>query len=211
MSSISQYKIGIGITSYKRPEMLNKCLEHIHKYSEAHQLYVAVDKEEDRRGVAYRKNECLRALKDCDYIFLLDDDTYPIAKGWEQFFINSGYQHLLYLTPQHNYLKTINGDAKVYRDCGGVFMFMTKSIVDKVGAFDEKFELWGMEHCDYSVRIIGKHGEYPCLINTNKYIYAHDYSDVAHKSSISNEEKNLLFKKNFPKFEIGTQKKYIPL
>ena len=67
--------IGIGITTYNRPDMLNKCLEHIkkHTFNDNVTIYVADDSNE-RKGVAYRKNECLRALKDCDYVFLFDDD-----------------------------------------------------------------------------------------------------------------------------------------
>ena len=65
--------------------------------SSAQDLYVATDSDKDRQGVARRKNECLRALKDCDYVFLFDDDCFPIKDGWVNFFIQSGDAHLLYL------------------------------------------------------------------------------------------------------------------
>ena len=68
-------RVGIGITSYNRPECLKECLEHIskHTFTNNVKIYVATDTDEDRRGVAFRKNECLRSLKNCDYIFLFDD------------------------------------------------------------------------------------------------------------------------------------------
>lgn len=205
-------KIGIGITTYNRPEMLQKCLDSIrkHTFMDGVTIYVADDSIE-RKGVAYRKNECLRALKNNDYIFLLDDDVEIINDGWIEFFVNSGHEHLLYLDKRlHNYCGKYNG-MDIFRDCGGVFMFMTKKAIEKVGAFDEKFELWGMEHCDWSMRWNDKIREFYMLDGTENYIYSEDYSNPNHKSSITNEEKNLLLKKNFPKFAKGINKIYIPL
>ena len=204
MTSIKAYSVGIGITTYNRPDMLEKCLEHIYKHTNnTYQLYVAVDKDDDRQGISKRKNECLRVLKDCDHIFLLDDDCYPVKDGWVDFFVSSGYNHLLYLNQSHNYMKTINGNAKVYRDCGGVFMYMTKECIKDVGAFNEKFEIFGFEHADYSQRVY-KAGltvaPYICLNGTSEYIYSEDYSNPNHKSSLSIEEKNKHIKNNWNKF-----------
>ena len=205
-------KIGIGITTYNRPEMLQKCLDSIrkHTFMDGVTIYVADDSNE-RLGVSKRKNECLRALKDNDYIFLFDDDVEIIKDGWIAFFVKANFDHLLFLNNKlHNFIYK-DDNIKVFRDCGGVFMFMTKKAIEKVGAFDEKFELWGMEHCDWSMRWNDKIREFYMLDGTEKYIYSEDYSNPNHKSSITNEEKNLLFKKNFPKFAKGINKIYIPL
>lgn len=208
--------VGVGITTFQRPEMLKKCLDSIHKHTfmDNVTIYVADDSIE-RKGVAYRKNECLRALKDCDYIFLLDDDVSIIKDGWIEFFVNgAGNNHVMFLNDKlHNY--THNSDVypnvRFYKDCGGVFMYIPKSALDYVGAFDEKFCLWGMEHCDWSVRYADGHKIFMMLEGTENYIYSEDYSNPNHKSSITNEEKNLLFRKNFPKFAKGIDKIHIPL
>jgi hypothetical protein len=50
-----------------------------------------------------------------------------------------------------------------------------------------------------------------CLGETENYLYSEDYSNPKHKSSITNEEKQLLFNKNFPKFAKGIEQIYIPL
>lgn len=196
--------------------MLKKCLDSIkkHTFNDNVTIYVADDSIE-RKGVAYRKNECLRALKDCDYVFLLDDDVSIIKDGWiENFIRNSKYlPHLLYLNENHRPV-FIGKEYGVYNDCGGVFMFMTKECIDKVGAFNESFFLWGFEHAEYSKRIcyaLDTGYAYISLNNTSEYIYSEDYSNPNHKSSITNEEKNLLFRKNFPIFAKGIDKIYIPL
>lgn len=208
-------RIGIGVTSYNRPECLAKWKEQIakHTFMDNVLIYVAVDTDEDRQGVAKRKNECLRALKDCDHLFLLDDDTYPIKDGWIENFIKEPYDHLLYLTNQHKPMIHAYGST-IHQECGGVFMYMTKKAVDLVGAFDEKYVRWGLEHADYSKRIamaLGYQYPYRSLDNTSEYIYSHDYSDPNHKSSISNEEKQKYFNENFPKFKEPIKNIYLPL
>ncbi len=209
MATIS---IGVGVTTYNRPEMLKKCLDSIkrHTFNDNVTIYVADDSIE-RKGVAYRKNECLMALKDCDHVFLFDDDVEVIKDGWIEFFIQSNFDHLLFLNHKlHNFMYQKEG-IKVFRDCGGVFMYMTKRAIEKVGAFDEKFELWGMEHCDWSMRWNDRIREFYMLEGTENYLYSEDYSNPTHQSSITNDEKNLLFRKNFPKFAKGIDKIYLPL
>lgn len=233
-------KIGVGITSYNRPECLKECLEHIYKHTKFSDFicHVAFDTDEDRKGVAYRKNECLRALKDCDYVFLFDDDCYPIKDGWVEFFVNaskaSSFNHFLYLNESHNKYEVTNyftnkinassgttfsseGECSFtsiahYKDCGGVFMFMTKECIDKVGAFNEKFNFYGFEHCDWSMRASNKNRNFNMVVGTDKYIYSHDYSTPNHKSSITDEEKQKCIKNNWDKFfKQKIENIYIPL
>lgn len=192
--------IGIGITTNGRKHLLDELLDsiRIHTFRNDVKIYVADDTGR-QQGVAVMKNKCLKALKDCDHIFLLDDDVKIIQDGWIENFINSGYEHLMYLNKLH-VLMSSNDTCDFYHDCGGVFMYMRKSAVDRVGAFNEKFEGYGFEHADYSIRILGEKHKYPCLKNTHEYIYAHDYSTAGHKSSITDEEKNNFVKNNWAKF-----------
>jgi glycosyltransferase involved in cell wall biosynthesis len=208
--------IGIGVTTFRRPEMLQKCLDSIrkHTFMDGVTIYVADDSNE-RLGVSKRKNECLRALKGCDYIFLLDDDVEIIKDGWIEFFVNNaGNNHVMFLSDKlHNYSHNseVYEKIRIYRDCGGVFMYIPKCALEYVGAFDEKYEFWGMEHCDWSMRYADGFKIFMMLEGTENYIYSEDYSNPNHKSSITNEEKNLLFKKNFPKFAKGIKSIYLPL
>lgn len=207
-------RIGIGITTNDRPELLKALVSSIHKHTTMSEvnLYIA-DDSIDKVGVAKKKNECLRALKGCEFVFLLDDDVEIIKDAWVYFFINAGHHHLLYLNDSHKPFIHAYGST-VYLDCGGVFMYMTKECIDKVGAFDEKYIGWGLEHADYSKRIamaMGYQYPYKSLDNTNLYIHAHDYSNPNHVSSISNEEKQKYFDLNFPKFKEPIKNIYIPL
>ena len=207
--------VGIGITTMNRPHCLNALLESIYKHTDMSNVLLHIEDDSgERLGVAKRKNRCLRALKDCSHVFLLDDDVKIIKDGWIEFFVNSGKEHLLFLNDKlHNKWEHQPMDKTVlYRDCGGVFMFMTKAVIERVGAFNEKFDLYSFEHAEYSIRILSGHRIYPMLKGTEQYIYAEDYSNLNHKSSISDEEKQKCIKNNWDKFfnsEIKTV--YLPL
>lgn len=206
--------IGIGVTTYNRPEMLSKCLHKIHKFVNPdfanYIIHVAEDTDTDRRGVAYRKNECLKALKECDFVFLFDDDCYPIAPNWVEFFVNSGFRHLLYCKEGIHKKRSSYSNLDLFLDCGGVFMFMDKQTIDSVGAFDENYKMYGFEHADYSARIMDDK-IYPVLQGTENYIYAEDYSNPKHKSSISDQEKQLHITKNISIWESNKRNKFIAL
>ena len=216
-------RIGIGITANDRPQMLAECLQSIHKHTDMANvtLYVA-DDTTDKKGVAFKKNECLRALNGLDYVFLLDDDVKVIKDNWIEFFIESKQDHLLFLNRGLHNKKAIEINlfdknelkytVEHYQDCGGVFMFMTKKAIDKVGAFNEKFEKYGFEHCEYSNRILGETNNYPMLKKTDQYLFAHDYSTAGHKSSITDDEKYKCVLNNWNKyFKEPITNVYLPL
>ena len=112
----------------------------------------------DVMGVAKAKNECLRKLQDCDYVFLFDDDCFPIVENWAQFFIDAhnktGCHHFTYL---HNYLHirkvhTDQNGLSAYNNSAGCMIFLTKDIIERVGAFNEAYGMYGYEHVEYSIR-----------------------------------------------------------
>ena len=195
--------IGIGVISYNRPAHLNLCLEQISKYTGDHFLYVAKDTTENRKGVAYRSNECMRALSNCDHIFLFNDDAMPIKTGWEKFFIEaskaSQQKHFLYLkeTSSIKHIEQFDISSKIdisenrnqkfpaiinsFNNCGGCLIYITKEVIEKVGAFDERFGKYGWEHANYSKRIhmagLTPMGEYLSPEGAGEYIYAMDYDN----------------------------------
>lgn len=178
-------KIGIGVTSYNRPAHLDLWVEQVTKHSpEDVKVHIEIDKKEDRKGIAYRKNECLKALQKCDYIFLFDDDCFPVADGWIDFFISmhkkTNQHHFLYLKSTTTLRKTSTvKDINIFDNCGGAFMFLTKEAIQKVGGFCKDYGLYGFEHAGYSNRIysagLNTIGKYICPNFASKYIYAMDY------------------------------------
>ena len=222
--------IGIGYTTFKRDHLMKVCYDkilehtfdtvedeargsitHTPKDGNNYHLYIAKDTVEDRKGVAARKNECLRALKHCDYIFLFDDDCHPSKDGWAKFFIDSGADHLLYLNETHG-INTKLDNIEYFNECGGVFMFMSRKGADKVGAFCEDYDTWGFEHAGYSVRLLGERHKFPMLKGTSEYIYAMDYDkELGLNSTIKNNQKQSFIEKNLPIFVEDCKTTYLPL
>lgn len=194
--------IGIGVTTTpNREKHIQYWLKQFEKYKpKGYHLHIHCD--ENYRGVAYSKNQNLKSLKDCDYVFLFDDDCYLIAPNFFEYCINSNEHHLLYLQPKHGILAQ-NKEIQYFQNCGGVFMFMTKEVIETIGYFNPEYKQYGFEHAGYSNRIykagLIKH-PYQQLKETNKYLFAIDYDGsifcLKHKSSISEEKKEQQIKIN---------------
>lgn len=209
------YKIGVGCLTYNRPKHLELWKKQTIKWKEENIYFVHIaDDSSERKGIAYRSNECLRTLKGCDFIFLFNDDVFPIRSGWSDFFINahkaSGQHHFCYLkeTPTIKQKECFElGDRQTshsfdiysYNNCSGCFLFLTKEVVEKVGAFDERFGKYGFEHSNFSKRVhmagLNTMGEYLCPAGADEYIYAMDLQNdkdynhmVGHKPSMSVKE-----------------------
>lgn len=196
--------IGIGVTSYNRPEHLKVCLDLISKHTKIdHKLYVAMDSDKDRKGIAYRKNECLRELRECDYIFLFDDDCFPINDDWYNVFIDayklSGQHHFIYTHPPIGSVVKYDeaSNVLIYDNCNGCLMFMTKEAVEAVGGYNVAFGLYGYEHANYSNRIaragLSPLGRYACPMMAAYSVYSLDidyymgelHQALKHKGSMS--------------------------
>ncbi len=212
-------KIGIGITTYNREHLFNECYSNIVKNTKSDfVIYVAKDTNEDRRGIAMRKNQCLYHLQDCDYIFLFDDDCYPIKEGWETYIIDkalvSKENHFVFNDRDIHNLKYImypNG-IEHYEFCGGVMMFFTKSVIEKVGGFNVDYDLYGLEHIGYSSRVMKSglnSGLFMSPQKMHEYLFAHDYQkENKIESTISEVEKKQFKEKNQSNYYEDIKKVY---
>lgn len=139
-------RVGIGITTFKRPDYFRDCVESVAKhllplvdevyvYNDGSKLkdykpiYDTLDKrikiehKNKNRGVAHAKNWLLRKLmEDCDYIFLLEDDliiTHPKAVfGYIKVAKETGIQHLLFA--HHG---PMNKGQRIWSDPNGIELY----------------------------------------------------------------------------------------
>ncbi len=190
--------IGIGCTSYLRPDHIELFKKQIEKHTDkdAYDLKLHIEYDDfERKGIAYRKTKCIEALKECEYLFLFDDDVVVIKDGWIEYFIEahrvSGQSHFNYLL-ETSTIKAIQRhhvegykdneyDIMQYNNTGGCFMTLTKEVVEKVGGFGDYKNLYGMEHCGYTERIfnagLNSMGKYLCPVKASEYIYSMDYQN----------------------------------
>jgi hypothetical protein len=190
-------RIGIGVTTTpNRKEYIETWIENFEKVKPTN-YHLHIHEDVNYKGVAYSKNQNLKTLQDCDYIFLFDDDCYPIKDGWADYFINSKQKHLLFLNKSHNKI-IVHDEVEIYNDCGGVFMFLTKEVLNKVGYINSDYGQYGFEHAGYSNRIYRAgftFAPYQQLKNTKEYLFAMDYN-IEHKSSIHEYKKAKLIEEN---------------
>ena len=223
-------KIGVACITYNRPEHYKLWMKQIekhtlNKYDPPVFCVTAYDTDEDRKGVAFRTNEALRVLVNhgCDCFFIFNDDCLIINDGWAEFFIEahkaSGQHHFLFLketpTIKQQYFEKIAGTGVTiegFTNCAGCMMFLTKKAIEKVGAFNEEFGLYGFEHAEYSKRVhlagLTPMGEYLCPAGADKYIYSMDLQNnlpfnkaVKHRPSMKSTEALEHIKKAQPIFE----------
>lgn len=190
-------RIGIGITVHNRHITAAHSIEQIKKYAPQNAQIVIVDdasgtpfKDADYRfehnaGIARAKNKCLELLDNCDYIFLFDDDCYPVKEGWTEAYISTGANHLMF-TYSHLHNGRTNGNKQSspvgellsYVNPCGCMLFFTKKCLDTVGGFDVAYGRYGSEHADLSIRIHNA-GLTPAkfcdIPDSLQYFYSADY------------------------------------
>jgi GT2 family glycosyltransferase len=200
--------VGIGITTTpNREHLLKECLSNLKRNTKVANLYVHNDK--TFRGVAYSKNMCLYNLMNNSYIFLFDDDCYPIHNDWLDYVIDcfdyTGENHFLYLNESHQPLETQKHvGIRTFKECGGVFMALTKTALNTIGYMDKEYSGWGFEHAGYSNRI-HKSGltstPYMMPDKLPEYLFAHDYSRKKIESSVTDFQKQSNYHHNFKVFQ----------
>lgn len=197
-------KIGVGVITCDRPNYLKKLVRSLDDIS-IDELVVINDGEKQidsdkikvhnnkpsKQGVGKAKNQALTLLKDCDYIFLIEDDILIKDKTVFEKYIKasklSGIQHFNFaFHGVDNYLP--NGQPAIrlkldyspeisiclYPNVYGAFSMYTKKCIEEVGLMDE-FYYNAMEHVDHTAAVIkaGMHTPFRWfadIADSNKYI-----------------------------------------
>jgi len=181
-------KIGVGIITCDREDFYIKASESLNKALQIYPDYETVTVNDGtnklkyqpinlidtigRQGVGKAKNAALKFLieKDCEHIFLMEDDIEIVDSNVFNEYIKTanitGVKHLNYaLHGNHNQdgygnpiiRKTVNypDNTKIdlYPNLLGAFSYFHASVLDEVGLIDEEFYN-AMEHVDHTYRII---------------------------------------------------------
>lgn len=192
------YKIGIGITFRNRLETLNHTVRQIQKYLPPFASIVTVDdcsegdiiqgssfRFDKNVGLSVAKNKLLSLLDDCDYLFIFDEDTFPIQKGWHIPYIESGLNHACFTFDRK--IIDVKSNYIEFEKPNGCMLFFTRKAIQTVGGWDTDFKGFGYEHVNFSDRIFNN-GLTPA-----RYIDVHNssmYFKLANvRSTFSQEER----------------------
>jgi GT2 family glycosyltransferase len=181
-------RVGIGITTRNRPKALEACLKHFQAFPAEDSRVVIVDdasepgyfdlakkfivanpstlyvSNKQRLGVGGSKNVCLWNLRDCDHVFLFDDDAWPMVENWAETWIETldGVGHAMFLaalaggkaqavTANVQPVKKI-GRLISYTNGLGAMMYFSRECLNALGAFPVGKNWYGYEHVQMSIR-----------------------------------------------------------
>lgn len=209
------YSIGIGITTHNRNKLAAETVARLQELTpnakiivvdDASDIPVRIDNVEVYRfrrnvGIARAKNKCLEILRECNHIFLFDDDTYPIVSNWYQPYVDSKEHHLMYLFETWASGNAIGDDTILYEDgsivahqhARGCMIYVDTLVLDTVGGMDVRYGKAMNEHLDWSNRI------YNAGLTTFKYMDVPGSAGLIHSmdehqevvSSISQAERRM--------------------
>jgi hypothetical protein len=151
-------------------------------------------------------------------MFICNDDVEILRPNWDKFYIessvSSGLQHLCYrqlgvygaqsLPPQRiNGVEVTVTESKPH----GAFLYITHQCFNTIGYFDERYEKYGMEHVDWSMKPhefgIQPTGFYD-LVGSDRFV-------KIHSEPTSCETKSDYFRDNKSRFEQRTpREKCVP-
>ena len=168
----------IGILSYNRWKCLDRLLHSLDKpyhrpisiivsddFSDDKQtveylnsMNVCVLKNKSRLGVAGNTNRILKASERFKHLFILNDDVEVKSLAFIDEFIDLKYPHVCGHTPNIYGSKPISKLSFVHERMQGSILYVDTSIIKDVGYFDTAFGYYGMEHIDWSKRVVKRYG-----------------------------------------------------
>lgn len=168
----------------------------------------------DQTTIAKDKNKLIKQLYEagCEHIFIFEQDTIPIKKGWEQFFIDgsnrTGVKHFVLCSKAyHDYVGYMGEDISMWHTGTGCMMYMHRSVIDKVGYINPKYGKYGYEHAGYSLRICraGFTPYWYCTLNGwEEWVHAWDLVQtdkyIKKVNVMTQEEKDASIADNWPIF-----------
>lgn len=188
--------IGIGVVTYNRVERLAETLKKIVENTEVdYELIISDDGSSDRtieylkdnnfnfisgknKGIAWNKNRALFYLNNfsrSNHYFIIEDDTYPIEKGWEVPWIESInlWGHINFLPPWYGD-KIVRGsgtpnDPYICRNLTAQVSAFNREVISYCGYYDTRFGKYGFEHADHTIRIVkAGYGGFP-IVSDNQH------------------------------------------
>lgn len=165
----------------------------------------------DRRGSAYAKNELINKFYEegKDYIFIFDDDCYPVIDGWQEKIIEwakkNNVHYLGGIDVKDIEINGGYGDTILSeRPYVGAYFFMDRQCIEKVGYFNERLIKYGWEDVSYSVRVkkvFGLTRGYPFPVWMNMYLHSMDMFGETSIPNMSDEEKQKYIEMNKEEFK----------
>jgi len=192
--------IGVQISTYNRPEVLEYSISQFDKYRRDEMMIVIDDNSdcgdqnkaicdkynvsylynETRRGIPRTKERGFASMLHCDYQFWFDDDCFPIDDWQEALTDATDWSHILYLK-EWAHIKPIEviEEFTVYSGATACFMSFREEMYEYIHGFHSDKLIYGGWHYELSQNL-AKYGlgEYVSLTNIGCYLWSMDMDGV---------------------------------
>lgn len=211
-------KVGLGVITLGVRQIHRNIIEKTHS-----DTLIRIQTDDQRQGVARTRNACMRYLMEqgCDYLFMFDDDCYPVMNGWEQYFIE---QHLasgshFFGIPEVFKSKplALQGEVVRWDSIVGCFSFQTRRLMEEVGYYNVAYQRYGYEDAARNRRCIrsglcGDSQSFPSPLRAPAYIYSEDVYGVVAVQNMTQAEKAVYIGRNAAEFqkEMSSDRIYYP-
>ena len=148
--------IGLGITTYGRPETFEIAMAGVEEHLALDVLVV----DDAPGGVTAARNRNLRALLDagCDWLFLMEDDVEVLSPeavtGYIAAAEASDLEHLMFHRQNQVNMGTgeLAGPVTCWPDYAGCWLMYSRRSLEVCGLFDEAFR-YAFDHVEHSIRL----------------------------------------------------------
>lgn len=208
-------KIGVGIITMgvrALDEGYYKC-----RMQQPENLFIYTD--HDRKGPGHGRNECLKHFAGYDYVFIFDDDCYPMRAGWEKYLISeaiiAGVDYMC--IPNHFSDRIIDQKGEMFYWHGGMgpFQFFTKKGVEILGGYNTNYERYGFEdagimHRALKAGLTGHPEGWAFPLRGIGYICSLDICHQNPTPNMTQEEKEIFIQRNRDEYlrEINSEQIY---
>lgn len=178
---IEKLKVGLGITTYNRKELLKENIRKVQENSFFDlEYFVSDDGSSDgtniilqeipginwlssnNKGISWNKNRAiffLKEIKKCDIIILIEDDVYPEKKWWDIDWVLStfAFGHINYAPawfPGANDANQSWFEPTSSDIVSGQCCGFSSEALGYVGYLDTRFGSYGHEHVEHTLRMI---------------------------------------------------------
>lgn len=148
-------KIGIGVCT--TPQRRDSIKEYL-SYCEYEDVLLVVSNDKKYNGAPSSRNDCIKTMmsKGCDYMFLFDDDCYPIMKGFDKYCVEQSLKYDVHFAVLPDSFKDkliiFNGELTTWSGCIGSFSFFTRKHIETIGYYNTVYEKYGFTDPPYTYR-----------------------------------------------------------
>lgn len=197
-------------------------IKYLNILSENNNIVVIRNKE--RLGIAGNTNRILRCLARFNKCILLNDDVEILNNGWDNFYFDAMTKtNMVHFIYRHAGIygatlgqSIIRSNQKLYKvddKPHGAVLAFKNDVFAKIGYFDESYGLYGMEHVDWSQRVVDFGLQEPGffdVVGSDKYFIIHnEQSSVSGKSKLLQEAKEI-YSNRIPVYVDASDKTMVP-